>query len=174
MFYKKAYMIEGNSNGHLPDAHIVLDRFINDVTNTFSRLRALIDEQETIVQAELDRLTGGSIDLKSRLSDRSYNILTKVDGYHTFLEQVRKSLNDLKHPANLDTMCFIANENGLVPVQILNARSYVYRRLNDACKKGEMLYVQSETDGKRYYYLPEWRMKPSEALKEIGKLKEKA
>lgn len=164
-------MVKLDPNSEVSDVHVVLTRFINDVANTFIRLRTLLDEQEAIIQGELNRLTGG-IDLKN-ISDRPHNILTRADGYNTFLEQVKRSLNDFRYPVSLDVMCSIANKNGLVPVQILNARSYVYRRLSEACKKGEIMHIHSEIDGKRYYYLPEWGLTQGEVLKEIGKLQQK-
>lgn len=86
--------------------------------------------------------------------DIAYQIITSVTGILAFI----------KKPLTLKTICELLEENNLIPVQILNAQTFINRRLEREVQAGKLVLRCYGGETRRRFSLPEWHDAGGELL----------
>jgi len=128
----------------------------NEIESMFNHLRNMIDKKEIDILNKLNACLENNLNTQITPSDISYQSEAKGTDYSTISKYFKKILYDFDRPLAFNALYQLADKEKLVPVQIVNPKSYLLRRLHMACKNGEFLQIRSETNCQIYYYLPEW------------------
>jgi len=132
----------------------------DSVENYLEELKNMRDELQRVLQQYKLLVTEHKL-LKQKvdeMADRSVTPYTSTrveEGKHV-VDNIVNVLHETGRPMQVKEIGEALKNKNVIPIQILNIKTYVNRRLEIACSSNMLGMVYLDDQSKKYYYLPEW------------------
>lgn len=132
----------------------------DSVENYLEELKNMRDELQRVLQQHKLLLTEHKL-LKQKVDEMadkttaSYSSTRVEEGKHV-VDSIVSVLQETGRPMQIKEIGEALKHKNVIPIQILNIKTYINRRLEIACAANMLGSVHLDDQSKKYYYIPEW------------------
>lgn len=132
----------------------------DSVENCLEELKNMRDELQRVLQQHKLLLTEHKL-LKQKIDEMTDKsaipyVSTRVEEGKHVIDTIIQLLHETGRPMQVKEIGEALKSRNVVPIQILNIKTYVNRRLEIACATNMLSAIYIDDQSKKYFYLPEW------------------
>jgi hypothetical protein len=130
-----------------------LKGYLDELGNLRDKLQQVLHQHQLLLSEH--RLLKQRVDELTDNPD-SLNDSPRTEEGRLILESMISVLSEVGRPMLAKEIGEMLKSRNVIPIQILNVKAYVIRRLEVACTSDAIRTYHHDGQGKKYFYLPEW------------------
>lgn len=137
----------------LPIQSDSVDNCIEELKNMRAELQRVLQQHKLLLTEH--KLLKQKVDEMTDKTDAPY-ASTRVEEGKYVIEAIIHLLQETGRPMQVKEIGEALKSKNVIPIQILNTKTYVNRRLEIATASNTLEIIHLDDQSKKYYYLPEW------------------